>query len=64
MDCKYCGLRIERLPVTASEVEFVHAEKVNGAKVVTCAFANPLSPASDFYNEKQGYLVAEPLEQK
>lgn len=60
MDCKHCGLRIERVPENCSEIQYVHSEKINGAKVVCCAYANPLSHG-DFYDEKVGYLVAEPV---
>ena len=59
MDCKHCGLKIERLPESCSEILYVHSEKVNGAKVACCAYANPLSHEL-FYDKETGYLVAEP----
>jgi hypothetical protein len=59
MDCKHCGIKIERVAESASEIEFVHSVKVNGAKYVICAFANPLNPG-DFYSKETGYLIAEP----
>lgn len=57
MNCKNCGLEIEKLPLTASAIEYRHSTM---PKYVICAMAKP-EDAWKLIDSKNEYLIAEPV---